>query len=171
MTNAELREVLLVEAHRILHQAAAKTVAKIGQPIPEAARPDYLSQDELSQLQHVGMAELDHPLMQKWMQAQAARMQVLEYPPKEVLSPSELDALAAMRLSEPERSALERLIAEACATTLFHFFCLLDSVGDPELKETPSWGGADFVGPRQEGPFLHDEFYEKYWVYDDLNRA
>jgi hypothetical protein len=43
----------------------------------------------------------------------------------------------------------------------------MDSVADPELTKVEQWSGADFVSPREEGNFLHDEFFDKYWVFAD----
>jgi hypothetical protein len=94
------------------------------------------------------------------------RSEVLSYPPKEVLSSEELDALEGLKLSTAALSAVERLVANACASTLFHFFCLMDSVADPELTKVEHWSGAEFVSPREEGNFLHDDFFDKYWVYE-----
>lgn len=39
MTKSELRDVLLIEAHRILAEEAKRAVQKIGKPIPAEARP------------------------------------------------------------------------------------------------------------------------------------
>lgn len=63
-------------------------------------------------------------------------------------------------------TALERIVANACASTLFQFFCLMNSVADPELTKMENWSGAEFVSPREEGEFLHDEFSDKYLAYE-----
>ena len=94
---------------------------------------------------------------------------VLSYPPKDVLSSDEMDALETLKLSPAALKAVECIVAEACSATLFHFFCLIDSVADPEVTMVESWLGAEIVSPREEGPFLHDEFAEKYWAYDKLS--
>jgi hypothetical protein len=173
MTDAERREVLLVEAHHIVHEAAAAAMQRIGQPIPDEARPGYFTAEDAEQLMLV-ISQLDHPITAKWMKAAAAQARVLSYPPTEILSkvPSseELDALSNLTLSAPEHSMLQGVVAEACHRTLFHFFCLLDSVGAPAVKPQDEWLGADLVGPRRDGPFLHDEFDEKYWTYQRLRR-
>ena len=166
MTKAELREVLLIETHRILHEEAKRAVEKIGKRIPKEARPGYLTDEDISVLKQLGAANFDHPIMRKSLQASAARSEVLSYPPKEVLSSAELDALESLRLSSAALTALERIIANACASTLFNLFCLMDSVADPELSTVEHWSGADFVSPRDEGDFLHDEFFDRYWAYE-----
>ena len=166
MTKGEVRDVLLVEAHRILNQEAKRAVQKIGKPIPQEARPGYLTDEDVSVLKQVGIAQFDHPVVNKWMDVSAARAKVISYPPKDVLSSEELDALETLRLSPTALKAVERVVADACASTLFQFFCLVDSVADPELTKVEPWLGAEVVSPREEGPFLHDEFTEKYWTYE-----
>lgn len=169
MTKSEIREVLLVEAHRILNEEAKRVVQKIGKPIPGEARPGYLTDEDISVLKQVGFTQLSYPIVQKAMQAGVERTKVLSYPPKEVLSSEELDALENLKLSVAESSAVERLVAEACSATLFHFFCLMDSVAHPELMKVEQWSGAEFVSPNGNGASLHDEFFEKYWEYEKLS--
>jgi hypothetical protein len=103
------------------------------------------------------------------MRAGTERAKVLSYPPKEVLSSEELDALENLKLSAAERGAVERLIGEACSATLFHFFCLMDGVAYPELVKVEQWSGAEITDGSDERAELHDEFFEKYWVYDKLS--
>jgi len=74
-----------------------------------------------------------------------------------------------LKLSEAERNAIERLVAEACSATLFHLFCLMDGVADPEIVPVKQWLGAEFAYPSDSRAELHDEFYEKYWMYDKLS--
>lgn len=166
MTKSELRDVLLIEAHRILAEEATRAVQKIGKPIPAEARPGYLTDEDISVLKKMGIADLNHPVLKKSIRASAALSEVLSYPPKEVLSSGELDALESLKLPPAALTALERVIANACASTLFQFFCLMDSVADPELSKVEHWSGAEFVSPREEGEFLHDEFSDKYWAYE-----
>lgn len=166
MTKSELRDILLVEAHRILNEEAKRVVQKIGKPIPREAYPDYLTDEDISVLKEVVSARLDHPVVEKSMRASVARSEVLSYPPKDVLSSEELDALGGLKLSASAVIAIERLVADACAATLFHFFCLMDSVADPEVVKVEHWSGAEFVSPREEGDFLHDDFFDTYWAYE-----
>ena len=169
MNNSEIREVLLVEAHRILHEEAKRVVEKIGTPIPQEARPGYLTDEDIATLKQIGITQLDHPVVQKSIRAGAERTKVLSYPPKEVLSSEELDALENLKLSATERGAVERLVAEACSATLFHFFCLMDGVAYPELVKVEQWSGAGLADANNDRAELHDEFFEKYWVYDKLS--
>ena len=76
MTKLEVRDVLLVEAHRILKEEAKRAVQKIGKPIPQEARPGYLTDEDISILKQLGTANLDHPAMRKSMRASAARSEV-----------------------------------------------------------------------------------------------
>jgi hypothetical protein len=161
VTKSEVPEVLLVEAHRILNEEAKRAVQKIGKSVPQEARPGYLTDDEVSILKEVDVADVDHPLMRKYIRASAARSGILSYPPEEVLSSGELEALEGLKLSPAAFTAVQRVIADAYASTLFHFLCLMDSAADPELVRVEHWSGADFVSPREEGNFLHDEFLEK----------
>lgn len=169
MTKSEIREILLVEAHRILNQEAKRAVEKIGKPIPEEARPGYLTDEDIAVLKQVGFTQLDHPIVQKAMQAGVERSKVLSYPPKDVLSADEMDALESLKLSPAALKAVECIVAEACSTTLFNFFCLTDGVADPEVMKVGQWLGAEFSSPSDDRAELHDEFCEKYWVYDKLS--
>jgi hypothetical protein len=69
MTKSEVRDVLLVEAHRILNEEARRAVQKLGKSIPQEARPGYLTDDDISILKQVDTANLDHPIMRKSMRA------------------------------------------------------------------------------------------------------
>jgi|SRR5687768_2076124 len=169
MTKSEIREILLVEAHRILNEEAKRVTEKLGKPIPKEARPGYLTDEDISVLKQVGFSQPNHPIVQKEMRASIERTKVLSYPPKEVLSSEELDALENMKLSAAECRAIERLVAEACSATLFHFFCLMDSVAHPELMKVDHWSGAQFVAPSEDDASLHDEFFQKYWDYEKLS--
>ena len=48
------------------------------------------------------------------------------YPPEDVLTPDEIDALRALALSPAARSGLEKLIVGACGDAFFRFFSRLD---------------------------------------------
>src|SRR5688572_17787828 len=115
MTDDETRKVLLVEAHRIVARAASAAVARIGAPLrrpppPASARGPLPGFDPA-----ILAAMADH----------ISKM-TLTYPPEDVLSEEEEASLVSMKLSTAERGGLEKLVAEACAATLFHFFCLMD---------------------------------------------
>jgi len=168
MTKSEIREILLVEAHRIINQEAKRAVEKIGKPIPKEARPGYLTDEDVTVLKQVGITQRDHPVVKKWLDVTVARAKVLSYPPKDVLSSDDMDALETLKLSPAALKAVECIVAEACSKTLFQFFCLMDSVADPEVMKVGQWSGAEFACLSDDRAELHDEFCEKYWVYDKL---
>ena len=145
MTKLEVRDVLLVEAHRILKEEAKRAVQKIGKPIPQEARPGYLTDEDISILKQLGTANLDHPAMRKSMRASAARSEVLSYPSKEVLSSEELGALEALKLPPAALTAVERVVANACASTLrgkmLSQLRTLIKQADPEVVEEWKWRG------------------------------
>ena len=169
MTKQEIRDILLIEAHRIISSSAKEVMQKIGKPIPPEARPGYLTEEDISVLKKVGFNELSHPVVQKAIQAGVERSKVQSYPPKDVLSSEDMDALESLRLSPAEHRAIESLVAEACSSTLFQLFCLMDSAADPEVMKVPDWSGAHFVAGCDEHLGLHDEFFQKYWEYEKLS--
>ena len=65
MTKSEVRDILLVEAHRILNGEAKRVVEKIGKPIPEEARPGYLTDEDISVLKEVAFTQPDHPIVRE----------------------------------------------------------------------------------------------------------
>jgi hypothetical protein len=166
MNESEIRTTLLVEAHRIINSAAKEVMQKIGRPIPEEARPGYLTEEDIAVLKDIGFTQLNHPVVQKALLASSARSKMLSYPPKEVLSSEEMDALERLRLSPAEHRVVECLVAEACSATLFQFFCLMDSVAHPELVNVDDWSGAHFAPWTENSASLHDDFYEKYREYE-----
>ena len=164
MTEAELRRTLLLEVHRLIAEAAPRVLEKLGKPIPAEAKPNYLTASDIEWLKanDGGFTNLEHPAAQKWMAASMARTQVLSYPSDGQLTDSDIQALESMVLTDAQRSVLTRLVAEACHAAFFHFFCILDSVGDPELTQHSEWHGARFVYPRKEGPMLHDDLGDAF---------
>ncbi len=97
----------------------------------------------------------------------------LSYPPGADLTSDEVDALSALELSEPAKSGLRKLVADACSYPLFHLFSLLDGATDPETELDEMWMGAtielnaDDDDDDDDTPMLHDEFYESFWAYSD----
>ena len=90
----------------------------------------------------------------------------LSYPPGAELTPDEMAALSSLTLSEAAKSGLRKVVADACAYPLFHFFTLLDGVADPETDLGGVWLGASIAEkPEEDEPMLHDELYESYWLY------
>jgi hypothetical protein len=136
----ELRATLLREVHRLIDDAADGTVQKIAK---------------------IAHGDAD------------ARTASLAYPPTDGksdavgLTDAEVTALSQLARSEAAMSGLRKLLRETASASLFHFFCLLDGVGDPEGWEGDVWLGADLVAPREDmhREMLHDEFYDRYWEY------
>ena len=131
---ASPRDALLIEAHRLIRDAATKAVEQLGHASSNAT---------------------------------------VTYPPEPVLSNTETRALNALDVSQETRAALQKVVANACATTLFNFLCLIDGVADPELVPVEDWFGLDLVEPSDDADraMLHDDFYEFYWRYKDLTGA
>ena len=92
----------------------------------------------------------------------------LSYPPGVELTPDETTALSSLSLSEPAKSGLRKLVANACSYPLFQFFCLLDGVADPETDLDDEWlGGTIAEKPEEDEVMLHDEFFESYWLWKE----
>lgn len=88
----------------------------------------------------------------------------LNYPPGVELTASELAALKGLTLSVDARSALKKVIKDACAYPLFNLFCLLDSVSDPE--DIDPWRGLSLCEKQDEDDeFMHDEFGGSFHAY------
>ncbi|MCC6470791.1 MAG: hypothetical protein IT563_20920 [Alphaproteobacteria bacterium] len=177
MTNDELRELLLTEVHRLIEEAARNALAKFGVAIPPEARPGFVTAEDLAHAAKLGPREVfnrffgEHdPSVAKMRRAHLAKLGLLGYPPNEEFSAEELDALGAMQLSNARASLVRKIVAEACATAFFHFFCLIDAVGAPEMFDSEHWNGVYLEHGRDEGPFLHDEFYERYETFRKLRR-
>ena len=92
----------------------------------------------------------------------------LAYPPGTQLSEGELAALRGINLTPDARSALQKVIADACSAAFFRMFTVMDGVGDPEDWSGEVWQGVS-LGPKPEHdePMLHDEFFESYWQYKE----
>ncbi len=64
-------------------------------------------------------------------------------------------------------TVFRKVIADAIATTFFNFFTLLDGVVDPEDYDGnwPPFQISPCKEGQQEDDFLHDDFYETYWLW------
>lgn len=171
MSPEQLREVLLLEVYRLVNEAASSAVKKFGKPVPPEAIAGFLSDEDMAELKQVKFTDFDNPTFQKSMRASAARIGTLSYPPDGEISAAEAQALESLKLSSTQSAVVSRVVAEAVHSAFFHFFALLDSVGDPEVSKVPIWQGADFVAPRTEGPMLHDDLGPTYYVYRDRTDA
>ena len=63
----------------------------------------------------------------------------LTYPPGTKLTREERAAVRGLRLSPAARSALEKLVANACHWPLLHLFSLLDGVAGPDRDHAGEW--------------------------------
>lgn len=159
MDDKKITSTLLTEAHAVIACAAQAAIAKIGVPLGRVP------------------AEVDtscmnpaHRKMVAAIRAAVSKM-TLTYPPEaRVLTAGEARALLAMKLNAAERGALQKLIAEACHSTMFHFLCLMDAVAHPEVVRSRTWLGARFAA-REEGDLLHDLLDQHYWKYKAAART
>jgi hypothetical protein len=144
MLNDEIRVTLLREAHRLIDEAAESAIGR---------------------LTGIAGGKVDF------------ETRSLAYPPSDgkgdahLLSETEAAAIARFGESELTLRGLRKLIRDAASAPLFHFFCLLDGIGDPECLEGDNlWLGADLVAPRdgEARAMLHDDFFECYW--DSIRR-
>jgi hypothetical protein len=155
MNDEERTRTLLLEAHSYIATASQEAVARIG--VSLRGKPHPVDTSNLGAADRKRMAAISNALSKM----------TLNYPPEaQVLTPTEERALRAMKLTAAEQSALRKLIAEACHSSMFHFFCLMDAVGHPYVVDCKNWFGARFAA-RREGPMLHDEFGDLYWKYKD----
>jgi hypothetical protein len=148
-----LTRILLIEAHSLIASKARRAVSRIGVSLRK--KPERFNPTALDFVKPGLAREL----------ADAIYQITLTYPPeKRPLSPAEERALRAFKLTRIERDALRKLVAEACAATMFDFLCVMDAAGDPDAVRTRRWRGASFAA-RKPGPLLHDEFEDLYWEY------
>lgn len=89
----------------------------------------------------------------------------LTYPPGDEFTEAERAALRRLVVSPEARSALEKLVADACVWPVFHLFSVMDGVAEPEA-DVGEWYGVTLES-KQEGDddMLHDQFMESYWAY------
>ncbi len=91
---------------------------------------------------------------------------VVTYPPGGTLTAEEISALKQMTLSPAARSALEKLIKDACASPIFELLCLTDGVADVITSNDEPWLGLSLEPRKSEDQqMLHDFFYESYWLF------
>jgi hypothetical protein len=144
---------LLIEAHSIIASESRRAATRVG--VPLRAKPRAIDPTRLDDIKP-GLVDLI---------ASSISQHTLNYPPENrPLTPAEESALQNLELTRVQRSALRKLIADACAATMFQFLCIMDGVGHPYATPTKHWQGASFAA-RKEGPLLHDEFGALYWEY------
>lgn len=165
MEQTKLREVLLIEVWRLIEQHARNSTKHLGGKVPIDALASFLTPEDLIELKKAEFGDFQNPYVQKAMQATIARNAVLPYPPDGEVTEEDAEALESIKLSPAQLAVLQRVIADAIQSAFFHFFAMLDSVGDPEVSEVTGWGGADFTSPCKEGDMLHDDFGPAYYEY------
>jgi hypothetical protein len=141
MDDHHIQQTLLIELHGAIENAAQEAVAKLGRGDP------YLSPEMATQQAVAGVPNAADEALASFC-----------------------DPAATMSLTPEARSALQKLVSDAAASTLFRFFCLVDAVGHPEVVAVDEWLGAH-VGKKateEHYPMLHDEFLESYWEYRRL---
>ena len=89
----------------------------------------------------------------------------LSYPPGIELSAEEQHALSDLELNADARSALMKLMTDACSYPVFHLCSLLDGVADPCVRDVEGWVGGKLEPAGDDSLMLHDEFYELFWEY------
>lgn len=93
---------------------------------------------------------------------------LLSYPPNCGFTPEELKALENIKMDNDLKSALRKILAEACSRPLFSLFNYIDGTGDPGKD----WTSVSFLDKEldtdEEGEFLHDKFFELYWEWRKL---
>lgn len=173
MEQNDVERVLLLESHRLVAEAAANAVRIFGKLVPAEARADFLSEKEKLHARKISSEAnaLNDPIFRKVMKAGMASVSALSYPPDGEISAVDADALESLQLTPAQANVAERVIAEACHNTLFNFFCLLDSVADPEVSDIENWQGARMTSPREEEPMLHDEFGDTFHDYRELTKG
>lgn len=89
----------------------------------------------------------------------------LTYPPSSVLTEEERNALASLTIDEVTRTALKKLVRDACSYPTFHMLSLLDGVTEPYVVEVENWLGGS-IGSDSDDTMLHDQFYETLELYE-----
>ncbi len=92
----------------------------------------------------------------------------LTYPPGINFTAKEVSALKNLNLSDDAKSALSKVITDACSYPLFHLFCLLDGVADPEYgSNIQDWHGLTLSNKDEnDNEMLHDKFYETFYDFN-----
>ncbi len=138
--NDRIRASILREVHRVIAEAADAGVARITR---------------------LSSADGSNPTT------------CLDYPPSDnesdehMLTATESTALVQIASSDVAMNGLRKVLREAASAPLFHLFCLLDGVADPQDWDDGVWLGANLVPPRDDESreMLHDEFLDSYWDF------
>jgi len=90
------------------------------------------------------------------------------------LTAEELNALNAHKFTHQSISGIEKIVHDRMLSIFFHFFCIIDGVGDPKFSyDDTVWLGLKLEQrgldeEREHEEFLHDMLYEAYWKWREL---
>jgi len=90
------------------------------------------------------------------------------------LTAEELNALKVNEFTHQSISGIEKIVRDRMLSIFFHFFCMIDGVGDPKFSyDDTVWLGLkleprDIDEEREDEEFLHDMLYEAYWKWREL---
>ena len=90
------------------------------------------------------------------------------------LTAEELNALKVNEFTHQSISGIEKIVRDRMLSIFFHFFCIIDGVGDPKFrKDNTVWLGLKLEQrgldeEREYEEFLHDMLYEAYWKWREL---
>jgi hypothetical protein len=90
-----------------------------------------------------------------------------DYPPGIEINQDEVTELSKLELSTTTKSALKKIIKDACAYPCFHLCSLLDGVTEPNVFPINEWDGGSLFYDDNDELMLHDVFYESYWDYEE----
>lgn len=168
MNARAIRDTLLLELHAAIERASDEAVAKLGRGDPYVPPPTAAHRQDVGGSAMIAGAPLE--LLQA--SVAAAKASLVTYPPSDgtaQLSPDEHAALAELDLGPAARAGIRKLVADAAASAVFQFLCVLDGVGEPEVAAVDNWLGASIQPPGdEEAEMLHDAFFESYWRYRAL---
>ncbi|NGY80895.1 hypothetical protein F6Y03_01190 [Bacillus megaterium] len=89
------------------------------------------------------------------------------------LTKNEISALNNQDFTDESISAIEKIVRDNIMGAFHSAFCLLDGVSDPVLENDDNmWIGlklAEKHEEEEEEDFLHDELYNSYWDWQELN--
>ena len=97
----------------------------------------------------------------------------LAYPPNNGFTDEEITAIDKLQNNLALKSALRKIIADACAISIFDFLNLIDGTSDPEIN---SWTGDGICILDKNDSFeesdemLHDSLFDKYWDWRKIRK-
>lgn len=100
--------------------------------------------------------------------------ELINYPPNGGLTEQEKKSLEQLASNDILRDALRKLFASNSAAVIFELFSVIDGTGDPDTK-AGEWSGAMLTDMPEDFDeyveFLHDHFYETYWLWRNKRKA